>query len=239
MVLSLLSCLVGCDGFVGARIKVVSPPGEPIGDALIRRDGAKRHDLAHFTDLEGCADFGGVVAPSASVPVTIAKAGFQTQRLALPTMKDSCLVVHLAPNDSQSRGFIERIPMGACACAPKTGYRPTLMARFKVKATEGPPLEMVALEKANEERNPWSRVTDKDGCIGVSWIVAADIRTVPLVLERVGYQPASIAVATMDDGCYAASMSPVGSPSPSKVERVLGDGCECRMFSGVQTWPKR
>ncbi len=129
--------------------------------------------------------------------------------------------------------------MRDCPCDSKAGYSPTMSARFKVTATDGAPLQLAALRRSDQPPNPWSQVTDASGCLGVRWIVAAGYRTIPLVLEKAEYQPVQVEVPTMEDRCYAASLSRVGAMQPSSVVALGTEHCDCEMFTGKTVWPEK
>jgi hypothetical protein len=118
-----LIAFVGCDGFVRARVQVVSTQGETIPDALIRQDRPTDHDLARLTDDKGCAYFSGVVAPVRSVAVTVGKAGYQSQAVKLRTIQENCLVVHLA-RDGENGSSVDTLASENCPCDSKAGYSP-------------------------------------------------------------------------------------------------------------------
>jgi hypothetical protein len=234
--LVILVASLGCDAFVRARIQVVSSEGG-IPDALLRLQRASDHDLARFTDAEGCAYFSGVVGPARSVHITVTKPGFATQGLDLPIAREECLVVRLA-REGSGRGSVESLQSDACPCDSKAGYSPTMAARFKVIGTDDKPIELVGVRRSDRPRNPWLQVTDAAGCLGIKWIVPADKRDIPLVLEKAGFQPVEVTVPTMEDRCYKVSLSP--ATGRSSAELVKGnENCECEMFSGQTTWPER
>jgi hypothetical protein len=232
---TMLIASAGCDGFVRARVKVVSTDGEGMPDALIRLEGATDHDLARYTDDEGCAYFSGVVAPVRSVSVDVGKAGFQSKILKLPTIQENCVVVELA-REGDGTGAVNLFAVHDCPCDTDAGYSPTVSARFKVSTTGGLPLNSVALERADRPPNPWSQVTDDTGCLGVSWIVSAGLGSIPLVLEKPAYQPARIDVPTMEERCYEVSLARAGARQSSVIVTVSEDKCECEMFTGETVW---
>ena len=94
--LAILLASLGCDAFVRARVQVVSTQGGGIPDALLRLQRATDHDLARFTDTEGCAYFSGVVGPSSHVQVRVDKTGFESGFFKLSAAREECLVVRLA-----------------------------------------------------------------------------------------------------------------------------------------------
>lgn len=236
---AMLIASVGCDGFVRARVKVVSTQGEALPDALIRQERSTDHDLARLTDDRGCAYFSGVVAPVRSVAVTIGKAGYQSQGLQLRTTQENCLLVRLARDGENGKGSVDTLASENCPCDSKAGYSPTMSARFKVSGTDRNPLDLVGVRRSDRPPNRWSQVTDTRGCLGVSWIVSAGLRSIPLVLERPEYQPAQLAVPTMEDRCYAVSLSRAGAAQPSTVVAVGNDKCDCEMFTGKTVWPDK
>src|SRR5258708_11285961 len=93
---AILLASLGCDAFVRARVRVVSSQGGGIPDALLRLERASDHDLARFTDADGCAYFSGVVGPARTVRITVGKPGFGSQALDLSITLDHCLIVRLA-----------------------------------------------------------------------------------------------------------------------------------------------
>ena len=236
--LALLMASAGCDGFVRARVQVVSVQGEAIPDALLRLKGATDHDLARFTDARGCAYFSGVVAPVRHVSVTVTKSGYHSRELRLRTIKENCLVVRLAP-ESQGDGSLDTLGSDDCPCDSKAGYSPTMSARFKITTDDRVPIEHVTLLRSDRPRTPWSQVTDASGCLGVRWIVAADDHTIPLLLEKAEYQAAQVDVPTMQNRCYAVSLSRVGVARASAVVPIDTERCGCEMFSGGTVWPER
>jgi hypothetical protein len=233
----LLVALVGCDGFVQARVKVLSTAGEAIPDALIRLERSTDHDLARLTDAKGCAYFSGVVAPVRQVAVSIGKADYESHSLKLRTMQENCLVVHLAQEGGKGNGSIEALALKDCPCDSNSGYSPTLAARFKVSDADGAPLNLVALRRSDRPVNEWSQVTDERGCLGVTWIVSASVDHLPLVLERPDYQPSQLEIRTMGNPCYSVRLARTGADGPSTVVEVSNDKCECEMFSGKTAWP--
>jgi hypothetical protein len=236
--IAILIASVACDGFVRARVRVVSAQGEAIPDALLRLERSTDHDLARFTDDRGCAYFSGVVAPVRHVPVTIGKAGYQSRDLKLRTIQENCLLVHLARDGESGKGSVDTLRPQDCPCDSKAGYSPTMSARFKVDGTDGKALELVALRRSDRPRDPWSQVTDARGCLGVRWIVSAGLRRIPLLLEKPGYQPAQLEVPTMEEQCYAVSLSRAGAPA-STVVAIGDDKCGCEMFTGKTVWPDK
>jgi hypothetical protein len=227
---------LGCDAFVRARVRVVSPEGG-IPDALLRLQRASDHDLARFTDPKGCAYFSGVVGPAGGVRITVSKPGFEPQAVDLPISREECLVVRLV-REGSGHGSVEKLESGACPCDSKAGYSPTMAARFKVTGLDDKPVEMVGVRRSDRPPNPWLQVTDARGCLGVKWIVPAGQSDIPLVLEKAGFHPAEVTVPTMENRCYKVSLSPASGRS--SVVLVTSDGgCECEMFSGRNTWPER
>jgi hypothetical protein len=235
--LALVGGLLGCDGVVRARVRVVSTQGGAIPDALVSLDHASDHDLARYTDSTGCADFGGVVGPARRVKVSVSKPGFETRSLKLGIGEETCLVVHLAP-DGQGRSSVETVAPQACPCTHKAGYSPTISARFLVTGPDGTPLQAAAVRRSDRSRDPWLQVTDTAGCVGITWIVPAGQRTIPLVLEKSGYQPAAVEVPVMEDHCYAVGLSPTDDARPSRTMQVEVAKCQCAMFTGQTMWPK-
>ena len=236
--LGVLIALAGCDAFVRARVKVLSIQADPLPDALLRRDGAKEHDLARFTDAHGCAYFSGVVGPATHVRVAVGKPGYQSQFLELGAVHEDCFVVRLARH-GESGGSVKMLSPDACPCDSNAGYSPTMAARFKVSTPDGSPVELVAVRQLGRPDYPWAQVTDAQGCLGVHWIVSADLQSIPLVLEKAGYQPARVDVPTMLDRCYAVSLSAGVDGPPSTAVSLANDQCDCKMFAGKTVWPEK
>jgi hypothetical protein len=221
-----------CDGFVTARVKVVSAQAVAIPHALIRLQGSREHDLARFTDDSGCAHFSGVVGPVRLVRVTIGKPGFQSQEVKLRAIQENCLLVRLAADGEKAKGSVDTPPVEHCTCGSNTGYSPTMSARFKVKAEDGTPLELAAVRQADRPHYPWSQVTDSKGCLGVTWTIPADVLSVPLVLEKSGYAAANVEVPPMEDRCYSVKLARAGEPVPGAVVAVSAAACEATCFQG-------
>lgn len=233
VVIALLISILGCDGTVRARFKVLSADGMPLDDTLVRLETTGEHDLASFTGESGCTDFGGTVSPySRHVTVNIQKAGYQPITLEVPTGEFNCFLVYLAPIDTDSDSHFERLETIECPCAPDGGYPPTMTARFKVRAKDGTPLEMVEVRRSDQPPHSFAQVTNDDGCLGVSWIVPAYLSNVPLALEKSGYQPAYVEVPILEDRCYTVILSPIDDAAPSEVTPTSNINCECEMFSG-------
>jgi hypothetical protein len=57
-------------------------------------------------------------------------------------------------------------------------------------------------------------------------------------LEKPGYQPAQLEVPTMEEQCYAVSLSRAGAPA-STVVAIGDDKCGCEMFTGKTVWPDK
>jgi hypothetical protein len=238
VVVALLLACAGCDGFVRARVRVVTVQGESIPGALLRLKGSRDHDLARFTDDQGCAYFSGVVAPVRHVAVTVAKPGYQPQDLRVRAIQDNCLMVHLA-RDGDGKGSVDSLGLQDCPCSSKAGYSPTMSARFKVTASDGLPVQLAALRRSDRPADPWSQVTDATGCLGVKWIVSAGSGSIPLVLEKAGYQPAQVEVPPMEERCYSVNLSPAGATHASAVAPLADAECDCKMFSGTTVWPEK
>jgi hypothetical protein len=236
--LVLLVGLTGCDGFVRARVKVVSTQGGGLPDALLRLERASDHDLARYTDPGGCAEFSGVVGPTRRVTMSVSKPGYEAHSLKLGIADEKCFVVHLVPN-GEPKGSVETLPLQTCPCARETGYSPTLSVRFRVTTPDGAQVQAAGVRRSDRPRNPWLQVTDAAGCLGVKWIVPAGQRTIPLVLEKGGYQPATLEVPVMEDRCYTVRLSPTAGGDPSTVTGVEGDQCQCAMFTGQTVWPEQ
>jgi len=226
-----------CDGYLRSRIKVVSQHGEPIPDALIHIP-RRENDLARFTDEKGCADFGGVVAPAGKVAAVIEKEGYETQPLKLGLGR-SCFVVRLASRDAKGETSVESRTPDECPCSDASGYSPTMAARFKLRASDGAPVELVSVRRSTRPPDAWSQVTDAAGCLGVTWIISADEKSVPLLLEHALYQPVRVDVPTMEDRCYAVTLSRSGEPPASTIALNPTENCECAMFTGNTIWPER
>lgn len=224
-----------CDGTVRARFKVLSTDGFPLSDALVRLETTGEHDLASFTGESGCTGFGGTVAPYCRhVTVSIQKVGYQSLTLEVPTgsPEDNCFLIHLAPASVDLESYFNHLDARQCPCAPDSGYPPTMMARFKVRATNGTVLGMVEVSRSDKSRDPFAQVTDDNGCLGVSWIIPAYLDSVPLVLYKSGYQPAYVKAPILEDLCYEVILSQIGDVAPSVVTPVPNEECECKMFSG-------
>jgi hypothetical protein len=219
-------------------MKVVSAHDGAIPDALVRLDVATDHDLARYTDPDGCADFRGVVGPARSVRVSITKPGFQTRSLKLAVGQEKCFVVHLG-EDGQPQGFVETPALQGCPCASDRGYSPTLAARFVVTSNDGTRVRAAVLRRTDRARTPWLEVTDASGCLGVTWIVPAGGRTIPIVLEKDGYQSMQLEVPVMQEHCYAVTLSRTDDPQPSTVTNVDLPNCQCAMFAGQTVWPEK
>jgi hypothetical protein len=216
---------------------VVSPDGAAVKDALIRVPD-RHHDLARFTDERGCAEFGGVVGPARGVRAVVEKPGYDSRPLKLPLGR-SCYVVRLTPGNGKDESSVESYGNADCPCPEEAGYSPTMAARFRVGNDDGTPLALVSLRRSSEQPQPWAQVTDIYGCLGVTWILSARERTVPLVLEGAGYQPVRVDVPAMDERCYSATLARVGEAGSSSIVPVALDACECAMFSGRTIWPER
>lgn len=228
---------VACDGYLRSRIKVVSQHGEPIPDALIRIP-RREHDLARFTDEKGCADFGGVVAPAGKVAAVVEKDGYETQPLKLGLGK-SCFVVRLASRDAKGENSIESRTPDECPCSDAAGYSPTMAARFKVRDTDGAPVELASVRRSTRPADEWSQVTDAAGCLGVTWIISAGEKSVPLILEHASYQSVRVDVPAMEDRCYAVRLARSGETPPSTITLDPTEKCECAMFTGKTIWQER
>jgi hypothetical protein len=229
---------LGCDAFVRARVRVVSTQGSGIPDALLRRQRASDHDLARFTDADGCAYFSGVVGPARTVRVAVEKPGYVSQTLDLSVAREQCFIVGLRQEGS-GNSSVRAVGSDACPCSGNAGYSPTLAARFKVTGPIDQPVESVGVRRSDRQRNPWLWVSDARGCMGIKWIVPAGQREIPLVLEKAGFQSASLTVPTMDDRCYTVHLALSGADGPSAVASVTNENCVCEMFSGRNTWPEK
>jgi len=237
LLIALVLASVGCDGLVKARVKVVSTQGQPIPDALISHQRSTDDEHGQFTDATGCAFFHSVVqAPY--VTATIGKSGYKSQSTRLRTGQDNCLIVHLAEDRETGIGAIDVGAPEDCPCDSEAGYSPMMSARFKVTGN-GQVLESVALRRTDRPINPWSQVTDASGCLGVRWIVSPRLRSIPLALEKSGFQSARLEVPTMADPCYAVRLSGVGNFQASTVAAVANEDCGCEMFSGRIVWPEK
>jgi hypothetical protein len=235
--LAFLLASAGCDGFVRARVRVLSMQNEPVRDALLRRQSATDHDWARFTDADGCAYFSGVLGgPARHVRVTVGKPGLESRSFDLSIAREECLVVRLA-QEGGGQGSVDKLAPDACPCDSKAGYSPMMSARFKVVGRDGAPVELVGVRRSDRPRNPWLQVTDANGCIGVRWIVPAGLSAIPLVLEKPDYRPAPVSVPTMEDRCYAVSLSGADASRASSVAAV-DDNCGCDMFTGKTAWPE-
>ena len=230
---------VGCDGVVRARVKVISTDGEALRDAVIRLRTNGDHDLARFTNEDGCADFGGVTAPVSKVRVIVEKEGYRPERLKVRTMADNCIRISLASVEGTGRSESESLDFGSCPCGPEDGYDPTMSARFKVRDVDGRGLEWVKLRQSNRRRDPWAHVTDAGGCIGVTWVIPAHADSIRLELEKEGYRDARVVVPAMEDRCYSVTLENADNGTASTVVAIPDDECECQMFSGGKIWPGR
>jgi hypothetical protein len=228
---------VACDGYLRSRIKVVSQHGDPIPNALIRIP-RREHDLARFTDEKGCADFGGVVAPVGKVAAVVEKEGYETQPLKLG-LGSSCFVVRLASREAKGENSVDSRTPDECPCSDAAGYSPQMAARFKVRAIDGAPVELVSVRRSTRPADAWSQVTDAAGCLGVTWIISAGEKSVPLILEHASYQPVRIDVPAMEDRCYAVTLSRSGETPASTIALDPTEKCECAMFTGNTIWPER
>lgn len=237
--IAVLLASVGCDGLVKARVKVVSTQREAIPDALIRHERSADHPVARFTDAKGCAFFSGVVAPVRHVAVTVGKPGYQTHSFRLRTGQDNCLLVRLAAEGENGTSALDILAPQDCPCDSDAGYSPTLSARFRVTGANGDPVPSVAVHRSDRPRPASSQVTDARGCLGVRWIVSPDLRRVPLVLDKSGFQPAQVEVPTMADACYGVTLSPAGAAQASSLLAVSNEQCGCEMFSGRIVWPEK
>ena len=237
----LLAVVVGslsCDGYVQARFKIISTDGSPLSDALVRRRNNVEHDLARFTEADGCADFRGTVATYRNVLLSIDKSGYQSLTLELPPTSHNCLLVHLAPHGVALESSFERVEEDGCPCATGVGYDSTMAARFKVNDTQGLELEQVEVRRTDLPAFPSTQVTDANGCLGVTWIVPAHLDVVPLVLDKSGYEKAYVEVPRMEDRCYSVTLSR-GDASSTSVVLVSNDECKCEMFTGTNSWLER
>jgi hypothetical protein len=111
-----------------------------------------------------------------------------------------------------------------------------MAARFHVINHDGATVGSVEMRESGRDRLPWVDVTDSEGCIGVTWIVPADAASVPLILEKNGYQSVGVDVPTLEDNCYAVSLSPVGATKASAISAISEDDCACEMFTGETLW---
>ena len=83
--------------------------------------------------------------------------------------------------------------------------------------------------------HPWSQVTDDKGCIGITWIVRANVKSVSLAIESPGFEAGHVDVPTMkEDACYSVRLS--RGSSPSTVSPTDAGKCQCAMFSGKNVW---
>jgi hypothetical protein len=237
LALAILLAPLGCDAFVKAQVRVVSSKGEGIPDALLRLQGATDHDLARFTDAEGCAHFSGVVGPARQVSVSVGKPGFESSSFRLSAAREECLVIHLA-QEGRGQSTANRLAADACPCDAGAGYSPSMSARFKVTDTDGTPVELVGVRRSDRPRNQWSQVSDSNGCLGVRWIVPAGLTEIPLVLEKAGYQPVTVEVPIKKDRCYRVSLSREDTGPSSGVVVMGDDACACAMFTGKTVWPE-
>jgi hypothetical protein len=237
LLVALLLWSIGCDGLVKARVKVVSTQGQPIPDALISHQRSTGDADGQFTDATGCAFFHSVVQVP-HVTATIGKSGYKSQSTRLRTGQDSCLIVHLAGDKENPTGAVDIVAPENCPCDSEAGYSPMMSARFKVTGN-GQVLESVALRRTDRPIHPSSQVTDARGCLGVRWIVSPRLRSIPLTLEKSGFQSARVEVPTMADPCYAVRLSGVGNLQASTVAAVANEDCGCEMFSGRIVWPEK
>lgn len=239
LALALLLALLGCDGLIRARVRVLSTQGPPVADALLRLQEAGDHDWARFTDSDGCAYFSGVLpGPARHVRASVGKPGFESRSLDLSIAREECFVIRLAEVGG-GQGSVDSLALDACPCSSHTGYSPTLAARFKVTSPDGAPVAQVGLRRSDRPPNPWVQVSDAAGCLGIKWIVGSGLSDIPLVLEKAGYEAAPVTVPTMKELCYAATLSQTGSGHPSTVVPIVTGSCECEMFSGKTVWPER
>jgi hypothetical protein len=234
----LLVVSAGCDGLLRARVKVVSVEGRAIPDALISHERSVGHELAKFTDANGCASLTGVVAPVRHVGLAIGKPGHKTQLTRLRTKRDNCLIVRLAADDETAMGTIETAPSESCPCETDTGYTPTMSARFKVTDIIENDIALVAVRRSDLLPSPWVQVTDDTGCVGIRWRVSPHLRSVSLVLEKAGFDPAHVEVPTMADPCYSVRLWPSLAFNRSTVTAIADINCGCEMFSGKTIWPE-
>lgn len=227
---------LSCENVVNGRFKVISSEESPLSDALVRYQAPEPFEIARFTGDGGCAHWTGVVAPVAEVPVSIEMAGYRSLQLDVTTNEEHCFVVHLAREDTNGEGSVSRVAIEECPCASGTGYWPMMSARFKVTTTDGATLELVEAHRSGHPRFPSVQVTDTNGCLGLNWIVAADLRSVPLVLEKSGFRTASVDVPTMEDRCYSVVLSRVEETPSNIIVSVPTDECQCETFSGRSIW---
>src|SRR5262245_1099818 len=162
---ALAIAFTGCDVLFSARIKVLTTDGHPVPDVLISRAGAGDHDLATFTDREGCAHVTGIVGPGRALTFHAEKDGFVPRTFDLPIGEKSCFTLHLARPGSDERGAVDTVSLDDCSCPGDTGYRPTLAVRFKVSGTGGAPIARVGVRRSDRPSDRWSQVTDAAGCL--------------------------------------------------------------------------
>lgn len=229
-VAALVVTLLGCDGYLSVRIKVVSAGGVGVPGALIQVENSRQ--LQRFTDNTGCADFGGVVNPFVPTTISIAKRGYQTMSMIAESSETTCLLVGLAI-DGGELGFVERVPSAVCSCAPNSGTEPFVRFRLLVRTETGIPLSGANIIPASGRR--WAAVTDNDGCLGAEYIVPAHWEHDRVSVVHEGYQSVPVAVPVMEDACFVVTLVPDESESGGGATRLSEVECKCPKWSGLRT----
>lgn len=229
----------GCDAHLSARVKVLATDGHPVPDVLIRRTATGDHDLARYTDSQGCAHVTGVVRPGHTLTFRAEKNGFVASELDLPIGSETCLTLHLPRSGIKEAGNITTVSPERCSCPSDSGQSPILAARFKVTDEDGTPIALVAVRRSDRPIHQWSQVTDASGCLGITWIIPAQTPEIPLVVEHAEYRPAKVSVPAMQDRCYDVVLARTTALLASSIRQLPMQACKCAMFTGKTIWPGR
>jgi hypothetical protein len=229
----------GCDAHLSARVKVLATDGQPVPDVLIRRTASGDHDLARYTDSQGCAHVRGVVGPGHTLRFRAEKNGFAASELDLPIGSETCLTLRLPRSGIKEVGNISTVSPERCSCPSDSGESPFLAARFKVTDKDGTPIARVAVRRSDRPIHQWSQVTDASGCLGITWIIPAQTPEIPLVVEHAEYHPIEVSVPAMRDRCYDVVLARSTGLMASSVRQLPMHACGCEVFTGKTVWPGR
>jgi hypothetical protein len=237
VVLAAAFLFVSCDSFVSARVKVLKVDGSPATEAIVGFDEDPMTDGVH-ADQNGCAHFGRVVQGFQRVySVKAIERDYKPAFFETGLLDYDCVVVVLAHEQSSEDSTVEFLKSEVdCPCSNRSGHEHAVMARFKVQTADRENLAGVEIRKAGEGPRPWADVADEGGCLGISWIVPINLESVPLELQKPGYETIVVDVPTMDERCYSVVMSRRTGSDPTEVIEMPLDACECDMFSGTLVW---
>ena len=232
LVVGVLAGSAGCDARVSARAQVLDSNGKPIPNAVLRfAEGRQANEGVH-TDDHGCASISRAVRGFVwRLPMQVEAAGYEPARFNATPRGGVCALIRLQAAGSDSTAQL--VPNASCPCGVDAGTEHAVSARFKIKDGAGQPLSGVEVRNAAEPKDPWFFASDDAGCVGISWIVGLQNKSVPLALEKAGYSSLTIDAPTMQDQCFAVELVPEGSAKASRGVPTPVEECECTAFSGT------